>query len=85
MIDQRLLELLLKSNIPYTELINKALMGDAILGKLTDKQIAIAALVYAAGMANLTELKAEDFITLALYAYNNVDVAVKEEGPIGNA
>jgi hypothetical protein len=88
-IDQRLLDLLLKSNIQYTEAINKALMGDPVLGMLTDKQIAIASLIYSAGMANLTELKTEDFITLALYAYNNVDVTPNgppnEEGPVGNA
>lgn len=72
MIDQKLADLLMQSAIPYVTQIHNALRKDENLSKLSDKQLTIAVLTYAAGLANLTDLKDEDYLSLSMYALNNV-------------
>lgn len=72
MMNEELLTLLLVGGTKDADRINKELLKSEELRKLSDKQIAVAAICYGAAMSKLTDLKLEDYIALAAYAYDQI-------------
>ena len=72
MMDERLLTMLLVGGTKDADRLNEQLLKDEDLRKLSDKQMAVAAICYGAAMAKLTDLKLEDYTSLAVYAYDQI-------------
>jgi hypothetical protein len=80
MIDEIVAQSLIEKAQPRANRINEVLNEADDLRTLDDKHIAIAALLYAVGMARLTQLDLEDFTALAVYAYIHVSPDKEEVG-----
>lgn len=70
--DERLLTMLLVGGTKDADHINQELLKSEELRKLSDKQMAVAAICYGAAMSKLTALSLEDYISLAAYAYDQI-------------
>ena len=72
MIDEVVAQNLMEKAQPRANRINEVLLEADDLRELDDKPMAVAALLYAVGMAKLTKLELEDFTSLAIYAYIHI-------------
>jgi len=72
MIDEVVAQSLCEKARPRANRINEVLLEADDLRELKDEQMAIASLLYAVGMAKLTQLDLEDFVSLAMFAYIHV-------------
>jgi hypothetical protein len=60
------------------ELLQGAVDESEDLKQIPDNLLCMAALTYAAGLARLTKLEAEGFVSLAIKAFQGVEVAKKK-------
>lgn len=70
--NEKLLTMLLVGGTKDADKINQHLLTSKELCKLSDKQMAVAAICYGAAMSKLTDLAMEDYISLAAYAYDQI-------------
>jgi len=80
MIDEVVAQSLCEKARPRANRINEVLLEADDLRELKDEQMAIASLLYAVGMAKLTQLDLEDFVSLAMFAYIHVSPDKEKAG-----
>jgi hypothetical protein len=80
MIDELVAQSLIEKAQPRANRINDVLNESDDLRELPDRQMAIASLLFAVGMAKLTKLDLEDFVGLAAYAYVHVSPDKEKAG-----
>jgi hypothetical protein len=84
MVNQEILQMLAVSGIKYVPRINDTLLEADDLRALDDKKLTVSVIMYAAALANMTKLDLEDFLSIAVYAYQNVTTEKSDEEAIQN-
>jgi len=85
MIDEVVASNLLVMAEPRANRINEVLNAADDLRTLDDKQMVVAAILFAVGLAKFTSLDLEDFVALSAHAYRNVDPEKKEKVTVADA
>jgi len=66
---------LVQFGVSKINLLNNVMCEDEALRELDDRKLTVVTICYAASLAKLTKLNLHDFLSLAVSAYQNVEIS----------
>jgi len=82
MINQEILRALMERGVKVTQRMSDVIEEADDLRVVDSKLMVVAGIMYAAGLAQSTNLDLESFTTLCIHAYRNVDVEIPKKPTI---